>query len=185
MPGTIQNTMAKPMTYSVATAADVPELVALVNSAYRGEESRKGWTTEADYIEGQRVDDAAVLARIADPENVILLVRDDSGELFGCCELLRRAGGKVAYFGLFTITPTKQGAGLGKQVLAWAERYAKESLGISMLEMTVIWLRSELIEWYQRRGYTKSGETRPFPYEQLGEGALRDDLYFEVLTKTL
>jgi len=179
--------MAQPLKFTVATPADVPALLPLVRSAYRGEESRQGWTTEADLLTGERIDTAGMLAKVADPNGVILLVRDPAGVLVGCCELLRSPGSAVAYFGLFAVSPHRQGAGLGRQVLEWAERYARDSWAAKVLEMNVIWKRVELIEWYQRRGYRKTGEARPFPYELLlaESDALRDDLHFEVLAKSL
>jgi len=184
--------MARPLTFTVATPADIPALLPLIRSAYRGEESRKGWTSEADLLTGERIDAAGMLTKVVDPDGVILLVRDPSGVLVGCCELLRRAGdgsggSRVAYFGLFAVSPLRQGAGLGRQVLEWAERYARDTWATEVLEMNVIWTRAELIEWYRRRGYTTTGETRPFPYEHLppGSAAVRADLHFEVLVKRL
>jgi ribosomal protein S18 acetylase RimI-like enzyme len=170
-----------------ATPADVAILLPLIRSAYRGEESRKGWTTEADLVADDRIDEVGLLAKIIDPNGVILLATDDSGALVVCCELLKRDSG-VGYFGLFAVDPERQGAGLGKYILQIAENYARETLGMKKLEMVVIGTRAELIAWYIRRGYTITGEKRPFPYEHLVNdraGATRDDLYFEVLVKDL
>jgi ribosomal protein S18 acetylase RimI-like enzyme len=168
-----------------ATPADISNITSLVRSAYRGEESRKGWTTEADFVADDRIDEAGVLAKIANPNGVLLLGIDDSGALVACCELLKLDSG-IGYFGLFAVSPQRQGAGLGKHVLKTAESYAQEIMGAKSLEMTVIAVRAELIAWYMRRGYNRTGEKRPFPYEQLVNGkALRDDLYFDVLTKDL
>ncbi|KAK4987518.1 hypothetical protein LTR50_004551 [Elasticomyces elasticus] len=174
-----------------ATAADVGPLLSLIGSAYRGEESRKGWTTEADLLTGDRIDEAGLLAKITEPDGVMLLATDgdnaaassgSGGALVACCELLRRNYG-LGYFGLFAVEPRRQGGGLGKRVLRIAESYAREMLGMERLEMQVIWTRAELIAW----GYVRTGEKRPFPYEQLVSGAraLRDDLYFEILEKDL
>ncbi|MCJ1250559.1 hypothetical protein MMC30_007787 [Trapelia coarctata] len=169
-----------------ATPADVGSLLALIGSAYRGEESRKGWTTEADLLTGDRIDEAGLLAKIAEPNGAMLLATDASGALVACCELLRRDDA-IGYFGLFAVEPRRQGGGLGKQILQVAESYARETLGVKRLEMQVIWTRAELIAWYLRRGYAGTGEKRPFPYEQLvsGAAALRDDLYFAILEKDL
>jgi GNAT superfamily N-acetyltransferase len=170
-----------------ATPADIGILLPLIRSAYRGEESRKGWTTEADIVGDDRIDEAGLLAKITDPNGVILLATDVSGVPVACCELLKRDNG-LGYFGLFAVDPQHQGAGLGKYILQMAESYAHEILGVNKLEMTVIGLRAELIAWYIRRGYTVTGEKRPFPYEQLVNdqaGATRADLYFEVLVKEM
>jgi len=168
-----------------ATPADVGILLPLIRSAYRGEESRKGWTTEADLVADDRIDEVGLLTKISDPNGVILLATDAFGTVVVCCELLKRDSG-LGYFGLFAVDPQRQGAGLGKQILQMAESYARETLGVKKLEMMVIGARTELIAWYIRRGYTTTGERRPFPYEHLVNdkaGATRDDLHFEVLVK--
>jgi GNAT superfamily N-acetyltransferase len=168
-----------------ATPNDVGILLPLIRSAYRGEESRKGWTTEADLVSDDRIGEDGLLAKITDPKGVILLATDDSGIPVVCCELLKRDSG-LGYFGLFAVDPERQGAGLGRQILQMAESYAAETLGVQKLEMTVIGLRTELIAWYIRRGYTITGEKRPFPYQHLVNnkpGETRNDLYFEVLEK--
>lgn len=173
-----------PLTFRTATAQDAPAVAALVRSAYRGPESRAGWTTEADLLTDDRIDAAGVADKIA-ADGVVLLAVDADGRLVACCELARRGGG-LAYFGMFAVSPTLQAAGLGRQVLAQAEAHARREWGTTTIEMTVIGQRSELIAWYQRRGYAVTGETRPFPYDLLRPGqALRDDLAFVVLAKQL
>jgi GNAT superfamily N-acetyltransferase len=191
-----------PLSFRQATPADVPSVLALVKSAYRGESSRQGWTTEADLLADERIDAAGVLAKITAPGGVVLLAttsaadahdaHGDKGQLLlACCEVLRHpaaAGGSdLAYFGLFAVDPKLQNGGIGRRVLAEAERHAREEMGASRMEMQVVWLREELIAWYVRRGYALAeGETRPFPYDGLVNGeALRDDLYFLVLRKDL
>ena len=172
-----------------ATPTDVEPLLSLIASAYRGEESRKGWTTEADFLTGDRIDAAGMLAKIAEPNYVMLLATDDasSGTLVACCELQLRRDDGIGFFGLFAVDPRRQGGGLGTQVLQIAESYARERLGMRRLEMQVLGMREELIAWYARRGYKATGEKRRFPYEQLVSGAkaLRNDLWFEVLEKDL
>lgn len=163
---------------------DVTAVTALVESAYRGESSRAGWTTEADLLDGQRTDVTAVTAQIADPDTTVLLA-EIGDEVMACCELRRPAGaGSRGYFGMFAVRPGHQGGGLGRQVLAAAEEHAREVLGVSGLEMTVIAQRPELIGWYERRGYTRTGLTRPFPHGDLRFGVpRRADLEFVVLVK--
>lgn len=163
---------------------DVATVTALVESAYRGDASRAGWTTEADLLDGQRTDAAAVSAQIADPDTTVLLAEVDD-EVLACCEL-RRPGdpGARGYFGMFAVRPGHQGGGLGRQVLAAAEEHAREVLGVSGLEMTVIAQRPELIAWYERRGYARTGQTRPFPHGDVRFGVpRRADLEFVVLVK--
>ncbi|MCG6493739.1 GNAT family N-acetyltransferase [Kitasatospora sp. A2-31] len=171
------------LAFRPATVADVPALVALVESAYRGDASRTGWTTEADLLDGQRTDAEGVTAAVTNPEGVVLVAEPD-GELIACCQLERR--GRHAYFGMFSVSPGHQGGGLGRAVLAEAERFAEEEWGAVELEMTVIEQRADLIAWYERRGFRRTGVYSPFPYgdERFGIPR-RPDLRFEKLVKEL
>lgn len=161
-----------------ATPADVDAVVALVESAYRGDSSRAGWTTEADLLDGQRTDPAEV-ASVLDE----LVVAEEDGEMLGCCTLVPRDG--YAYFGMFAVRPGLQGGGIGSKLLEAAEDLAAEH-GAGHVEMTVISTRTELIDYYLRRGYVDTGESRPFPYDDERFGRpRRDDLAFTVLVKKL
>ncbi|GAB3783843.1 GNAT family N-acetyltransferase [Dyella agri] len=164
-----------------AVMADVPAIVALVESAYRGDSGRAGWTTESDLLDGQRTDVAGVAALLGQPYSMLLLAERD-GVLLASCHIERR--GDSGYFGMFAVAPTRQGGGLGKAVLGEAERIAREEWHCRAMHMTVIVQREELIAWYERRGYRRTGEFQPFPYgdERFGIPR-RDDLRFEVLRK--
>lgn len=172
-----------PLVFRDARVADVAAIVALVESAYRGDASRAGWTTEADLLDGQRIDMVGV-AEIVVRRGSRVLLAEANGELLACCHLERQRNS--CYFGMFSVKPTRQAAGVGKRMLAEAERLAREEWKCTRMEMTVISVRNELIAWYERRGYRRSGRYRPFPYgdERFGIPK-RNDLRFELLVKDL
>ena len=167
-----------------AVAADIPAVVGLVESAYRGDVSRRGWTTEADFLDGQRIDAAGVAEIIARSGSVVFLGEDAQGELLACCHIEQQ--GAACYFGMFSVRPGLQGSGIGRFMLAAAENYARAEWKCIKMEMTVISIRAELIAWYERRGYRRTGRFKPFPYgdERFGIPK-RDDLQFELLEKIL
>ena len=166
-----------------ATADDLPALHALVESAYRGASARRGWSHEADLLEGQRTDMAALNAMLDDPTQHLLVFRDN--DRLRACVALTDKGDALAYLGMLTVDPQQQAAGLGRLILAAAEDHAA-AFGARRVEMTVIAQRAELIAWYERRGYAPTGEQRPFPLGDPRFGlAKRDDLAFVVLEKTL
>jgi ribosomal protein S18 acetylase RimI-like enzyme len=198
VPGVPATTPRPPrVRFPVATRADVPALVGLVESAYRGEASRTGWTTEADLLDGQRTDPDEVRALVEAPGGRLIIAEHDAehgaehdAELLACCQLERHDGpdaqGPAAYFGMFAVRPTLQGGGLGKLLLAEAERRARAEWGATEMLMKVISARQDLIAWYERRGYARTGRRSPFPYgdERFGIPR-RDDLEFELLVKPL
>ncbi len=171
------------LSFRDAGEGDLDAVRNLVESAYRGESSRRGWTTEADFLDGQRIDVVGLRELIGDADaRVLMAFRDDL--LVACCELRRNAD--TAYFGMFSVRPDGQGAGVGNLVLAEAERIAHSAWHCRMMQMTVIDIRSELIAWYQRRGYRRTGVHKPFPYGDARYGIpKRDDLRFEILEKPL
>jgi ribosomal protein S18 acetylase RimI-like enzyme len=167
------------MTITPATLADVPELVDLINSAYRGESSKKGWTTEANLIDGQRINKESLEQQITDLQTVILKNTNNEGQITGCVYLQKQRD-KV-YLGMLTVSPTLQANGLGKQLLNAAEAYA-QSINCTAITMTVITTRTELINWYERRGYTKTGQTVPLVIpEQFGR--LKQPLEMYIMEK--
>lgn len=141
--------------------------MALVAHAYRGTGGEPGWTTEAHLFTGPRADAALVRETMRSPGNT-LIVAEDHGTVVGCCTVTDQGEtdqGRTAYFGLFAVSPNVQGAGLGKALLAEAERVAREVLGATAMIMTVISTRDDLLAWYERRGYRRTGEITPFPAE--------------------
>ena len=174
---------ATPLAFRAAGAADIPAIVDLVESAYRGDSGRRGWTTESDLLDGQRVDTAGVGEIVAKPDSCVLL-GESGGSLRVCCHIQKQ--GEACYFGMFAVDPTLQGGGVGRQTLNEAERIARDEWKCTKMEMTVISVRDELIAWYVRRGYRRTGKFKPFPYgdERFGIPK-RDDLRFELLEKPL
>ena len=166
-----------------ADAGDVPALVALVTSAYRGESSRAGWTTEADLLDGNRIDPDVLRGDIEREHSRVLLASRD-GVLLGCAHVAIENG--AGYFGMFAVDPLLQAGGIGKAILAEAERVVRDEWQLPMMRMTVIDLREDLIAWYERRGYRRTGIKKPFPAVDPRFGLpRRDDLRFEVLEKGL
>jgi ribosomal protein S18 acetylase RimI-like enzyme len=171
---------------AIAAEADLANVAALVNSAYRGESSRAGWTTEADFIGGQRTD-AGKLKRdlAAQPGAAILTLRDEPDGPLLACVWLEPAPAGAWYLGMLTVRPDQQDRQLGRSLIEAAEAHAAER-GAARMRMTVISIRHELIGWYERRGYRRTGETLPFPADDPLFGIpLRADLEFVVLEKTL
>ncbi|WP_456268898.1 GNAT family N-acetyltransferase [Kushneria sp. AK178] len=170
-----------------ATTDDIQALIHLVTSAYRGESSRTGWTTEADLLDGERIVPEVLRGDIERSGSVVIIAErpgDSTHELVACAHVGEEDG--TGYFGMFAVRPWLQGHGIGQAVLAEAERVVREELGLDRLRMTVIDVRLELIAWYERRGYARTGDYLPFPYgdERFGTPR-RDDLRFAVLEKTL
>ena len=174
--------MTDKLTISPASPADLQELVALVNSAYRGESSKRGWTTEADLLGGIRTDEDSMLKLINDPNGVMLQCRNENNELLACVNLQRQQN--QIYLGMLTVSPVLQGAGIGKELLKASEAYARQQK-IDEIVMSVISIRSELIAWYERHGYTRTGETKPFPASDPSFGIPKQPLEFIVLKKPL
>ncbi len=171
------------MRWRKAILDDAAALEALIESAYRGDASRAGWTTEADLLGGNRTSIDMLLSTLKDDDQTILAC-DDADGLLATVTVERRDG--YGYIGAVSVRPTCQGQGIGRDLLAQAERVIREEWRLERARMTVIAQRPELIGWYARRGYRDTSETAPFPYGDARFGApKRDDLYFIILEKTL
>ena len=173
------------MVLTPAVEADYAEIINLVNLAYRGTGPSASWNIE-NFIEGQRLNESLLCEELAaKPKAHLLTYRDEpDGPLLGTVLLDPKSDG-VWYLGLLTVRPNLQKGKLGRALLADAEDFAKQH-GARRIQMTVVNVRDILIAWYERRGYTLTKETRPFPYgdERFGR-PLRDDLYFVVLEKDI
>jgi ribosomal protein S18 acetylase RimI-like enzyme len=172
-----------PLRFRFGTTDEIPALVALIQSAYRGAESRRGWTTEADLLDGWRTDAESVNGIITAPRSH-MLVGESGGQMIACCQLQARPPA-CAYLGMLAVRPGLQGGGVGRALVIEAERGAHLEWGATQMQMQVIRQRESLIAWYERLGYRRNGETAPFPYDAPGIIAKRDDLEFVVLVKSL
>ena len=163
-----------------ANLKDVPALKKLLDSAYRGEESKKGWTTEADLLSGEvRTDEATLSKIIAEENSVILKYEGDANQILGCVHL--KKNGDRLYLGMLSVSPTQQGKGIGKMFLKKAEEHALE-IGCSKIYMQVISVRKELNDWYMRHGFAPTGERFPFDVDEK-YGVQAQPLEFMILEK--
>lgn len=164
-----------------ATVADIPALNILINLAYRGESSKKGWTTEADLLEGKRTTEEELIQIIEDPKNTILKFTEDD-KIIGSVLLAEKE--QQLYLGMLTVSPELQNSGIGKKMLAEAENHAKK-LGLSSIIMTVISVREELIAWYKRHGYIDTGKREAFPESHIHVTVSEEPLEFIFFEKKI
>ena len=151
------------VTFRNAEEADVPAIALLIETCYRGEESLKGWTTEANFLDSPRTSVAEVAGIVGGPDSM-MLCGESGGELVACCELRREADWS-AYMGMLSVLPALQGRGIGRSMTEEAELTAWKEWGAAVMTLLVITRRTELIAWYERLGYTDSGNRVPFPFE--------------------
>ena len=164
-----------------AIKSDITALNILINSAYRGESSKKGWTTEEHLLGGIRTDEQG-LNNTFDNQAITVLKYTDNDKIIGTVSLEKQ--GNKLYLGMLTVSPDLQGGGIGKQLLKAAEVFAQEE-NMPTIVMTVISVRSELIAWYERHGYVQTGEIKPFPMDDPNFGIPKTFLEFVVLEKNV
>lgn len=165
-----------------ATLDDVAEIVLLVNSCYRGDSSRVGWTTEADLLDGTRTDEDEITGLITQPDSMLLLCVEED-EIIGSVHIQKQDDS--SYLGMLVVKPNLQGGGVGRRLMEAAEVRAREEWGSKRMTMTVISVRDTLISYYERRGYRRTGQMKPF-ISDATHGILRvDHLELEVLEKDL
>jgi len=152
------------MIFRHAIDNDIPTLASLINRSYRGDSSRAGWTTEADLLSGKRIDEAGLIQLLNDSDSLILIAHSEESIL---ATIHAHRDNESVHFGLFTVEPSFQGRGIGKELLAYAESEAICKWGVSTAIMEVITHRSELIAYYERRGYIRTGEMIAFPKSDL------------------
>lgn len=166
---------------SNATQADIPALNQLVNAAYRGESSRLGWTTEADFLDGTRTDEDGIMEMLLHPNSTILKC-EESSNVVGCVYLEIQQD--KLYLGMLTTNPEQQGQGIGKKLLHAAEKHAREN-NCQTITMNVLTGRKELIDWYVRHGYHITDEKKPFAFDHPRYGKPKIQLEFVVIEKSL
>lgn len=164
-----------------ATLQDIPALNILINSAYRGETSKKGWTTEAHLLEGKRTTEEELTEMIQDPKNTFLKYTEND-QIIGSVLLIEKE--HQLYLGMLTVSPELQNSGIGKKLLAEGEKHAK-TLGLSSIIMTVVSVRAELIAWYKRHGYVDTGAREPFPSSDIHINVSDKPLEFIFLEKKI
>ena len=142
-----------------STSADASALTLLVNTSYRGDASKKGWTTEAHLLSGNRIDERTISEYLTDPNVTILKYTGNEDRLKGCVYLENKTD--YLYLGMLSVLPHLQAAGIGRELLLSAEVFARK-MNLPVIKMTVISCRVELIAWYKRRGYKETGEVLPF-----------------------
>ncbi len=169
------------MNITKATHCDIMQLETLINSAYRGESSKKGWTTEADLLGGIRTDVDTLKQMMAKPDALILKYCHEHNQITGCVYLEKKHN--KMYLGMLTVSPILQAKGIGKKLLFAAEEHAHK-LNCAAMQMTVISIREELIKWYERHGYFKTGATEPFPSDEKF-GIQKQPLEFIVMEKNI
>ena len=148
------------LSFRTAESSDISTIIELVNSAYRGESGKVGWTTEADLLDGQRTD-ATEITRLLNADDSMILLCQKNGDIIASVHLEKHEEG--AYLGMLSVNPAVQNQGIGKRLMAEAERIAKAQWAAEKMVMMVITLRNDIISFYQRYGYVRTGRTEPVP----------------------
>lgn len=182
LPTTIMTDTLDSLHFRPAELGDASAIACLVNSAYRGDSSRVGWTTEADLLEGTRIH-ASEVETIIKSEDAFILLCQQGENIIGSVQLEHTDDS--AYLGMFVVKPVLQGAGIGKLFMTTAENAVQERWGVKKMWMSVISVREELIAYYERRGYVRTGRFKPFPVEDFDSELLVPELQFEEMEKDL
>ena len=170
------------MVARVAKAEDIPALEKLVNGVYRGENALKGWTTEAEILDGQRIDSQMLQEILENPKERIFVL-DDGGEIKGCVQVTD--SGDSVLLGMLSVPVELQGKGLGAKLIRFVEEDARKR-GFKSVKMHVLDVRTELLSYYERKGYRRTGDFSEWPWGDLKWGIpKRDDLKFVVLAKPI
>ncbi|KAI1391664.1 acyl-CoA N-acyltransferase [Hypoxylon trugodes] len=170
--------------FRVATTDDAPQLQGMVQSAFRAVDVRQNWTADMELNARFRIDTQEIVDKITNPDSAILIATDVDDAAMACCQVVKR-NADLARFAMFAVDQQYQRRGLGRYILAYVEDYCRQTLGARRLDLDALSTREELIAWYERCGYVKTGETTPFPYERIQGIALAEGLRFIILEKDL
>jgi ribosomal protein S18 acetylase RimI-like enzyme len=166
----------------IASVNDAKDINTLVNSVYRGENSKKGWTTEAEFLGGIRITEEKVKEILVRKNDIVILAFIE-GSITGCVHL--ENAGEHSYLGMLSVDVDHQDKGIGRLLINECERYTKEEWKLRKIKMKVINRRLELMEYYYRRGYRSTGEIEEFLPGPETFGDPTEKLYFETLSKEL
>ncbi|KAI0157712.1 putative N-acetyltransferase, GNAT family [Xylariaceae sp. FL1272] len=170
--------------FRVATPDDAPQIQQLVQAAFRAEDSRENWTGDMSVASEYRIEVEEVMATIVKPDSVILLATDNDGVLVGSAEASKRSA-ELGRISMLAVDQRHHRGGLGRRILAEGEDYCRRTWGVSKMGLNTLSTRPELILWYIRRGYRKTGETSPFPYARFPGRVMPDGMNFVELEKDL
>lgn len=141
-----------------ALLTDAEAVTKLVNRAYRPGPGSEGWTHESALVSGDRIDQDKVA--MANQAGTVLVADNEQG-LVGCVQV--EVTDRVAHIGMLAVDPSRQTSGIGKLLLAHAEEVAVQKLDAQVGVLVVIAARTELVEFYLRRGYSKTDEWSQYP----------------------
>jgi ribosomal protein S18 acetylase RimI-like enzyme len=170
--------------FRIATPDDAPQVQQLVESAFRAEESRAGWTDDLGLSSEFRIDVKDIMAMITNPDGVMLMATDENNTLLGSIGTSKRGNNHARMF-MLAVDESQRRGGIGGQILTYAEDYGSRIWGVTTFELNALSSRKQLIAWYARRGYKETGETSPFPREKFETLTLPDDLCFVEFEKVL
>ncbi|KAL7628387.1 hypothetical protein AAE478_002589 [Parahypoxylon ruwenzoriense] len=170
--------------FRIATLDDAACLQELVQSAFRSEDSRPNWTADMDLSSRFRVDVEKVIAQISKPDGAILIATDSSGIPIASVEISKR-GADLVRLSMLAVDHRRQRGGIGRRLLAYTEDYSRRTWGVKKAGLNALSTRQELILWYLRCGYRKTGELTPFPSDRNDGLTLPEDMCFVELEKDL
>ncbi|NNH26031.1 MULTISPECIES: GNAT family N-acetyltransferase [Acinetobacter] len=175
----------QPLKYRLANASDVESLVALINQAYRTN-TGSSWTSEQDIVTGDRINHQQLLESL-NQQNFSLFVAEivehSESALVACVGLAFQHSS--VEIGTFCVASDWQNQGIGKQVLAYAEQKAFAIFPtLISYEMFVLDARIELIQYYERCGYSKTACIESYPiHANVGQPLI--DLQLQHMSKSI